>query len=308
MKITVLNGSPKGDISVTLQSLRFIEKKIPDITLCVHHISQRIKRISKENNRFEAIMNDIDDCDAVIWSTPLYVTTVPSQYHRFIEMISEKKKEAVFKDKYAAVITTSIHFFDHTAHTFMRAVCEDLGMKYVDGFSPDMYDLLKEDQQNQLLNFAKHFVDVVKTEKNTSKLFAPLVHDPIVYSPGPVKNKIDLKGKKILILADSRENKNLKGMIDRYTASFSSEVDVAYLQEINIKGGCIGCCKCGPDNECSYDGTDDYKCFYNEGMRTADVVIFAGATKGRYLSWQVKQFFDRSFFNTHTPTLKGKQI
>ena len=29
MKIIVLNGSPKGDISVTMQYVRFIQKKFP---------------------------------------------------------------------------------------------------------------------------------------------------------------------------------------------------------------------------------------------------------------------------------------
>jgi len=29
MKITVLNGSPKGDLSVTLQYVNFIQKKFP---------------------------------------------------------------------------------------------------------------------------------------------------------------------------------------------------------------------------------------------------------------------------------------
>jgi len=34
----------------------------------------------------------------------------------------------------------------------------------------------------------------------------------------------------------------------------------------------------------------------------------AGEIRDRYLSARWKQFFDRSFFNTHTPTLKDKQI
>jgi len=308
MKITVLNGSPKGKLSKTLHSLRFIEKKFTEVTLSEHHISQRIKRIASNETLFEEIMNDIVLSDAVIWSVPLYVLTVPSQYHRFIELIFEKKKESVFKDKYTAVITTSIHFFDNTAHTYMRAICEDLGMRYVDGFSPDQDDLMKKNQQMQLLNFAQNFMDTIQRQSVTTELFAPVYHDPIAYSAGIASGSIDASGKKILVLLDNRSNANLNAMIERYTSSFSTEVEVACIEDLNIKGGCIGCCKCGPDYKCSYEGTDEYIDFYNGKMKTANAIIFAGSIKGRYLSWQMKQFFDRSFFNTHTPTLKGKQL
>lgn len=43
-------------------------------------------------------------------------------------------------------------------------------------------------------------------------------------------------------------------------------------------------------------------------MKTADAIILAGAIKDRYLSWKWKQFFDRGFFNTHTPSIIGKQL
>jgi len=43
-------------------------------------------------------------------------------------------------------------------------------------------------------------------------------------------------------------------------------------------------------------------------VRTADVIVFAGTVADRQLSWKWRQFFDRSFFNTHTPSLAGKQI
>ena len=41
--------------------------------------------------------------------------------------------------------------------------------------------------------------------------------------------------------------------------------------------------------------------FYNAKVRQADILVFAGAIRDRYLSSTWKTFFDRSFFNTHTP-------
>jgi len=48
--------------------------------------------------------------------------------------------------------------------------------------------------------------------------------------------------------------------------------------------------------------------FYNKKIKTADILFFAGAIHDRYLSSLWKCFFDRGFFNGHTPTLQGKQV
>ena len=48
--------------------------------------------------------------------------------------------------------------------------------------------------------------------------------------------------------------------------------------------------------------------FWNEKIKIADILIFAGNIVDRYLSSRWKMVFDRSFFNTHIPTLIEKQI
>ena len=130
MKIIVLNGSPKGQMSVTMQSVHFIRKKFPRHELKIFDISQRIKKIEKDETAFQEIAEEVRSSDGILWAFPVYVMLVPSQYKRFIELISEKGAEDAFKNKYAAVLTTSIHYFDHTAHNYMNAVCDDLDMKY----------------------------------------------------------------------------------------------------------------------------------------------------------------------------------
>ena len=63
MKITVLNGSPKGDLSVTLQYLKYVQKKYPELELNVHHISQKIKSIEKKEAAFNKIIDDVRSAD-----------------------------------------------------------------------------------------------------------------------------------------------------------------------------------------------------------------------------------------------------
>ncbi|KAJ51676.1 multimeric flavodoxin WrbA [Clostridium tetanomorphum] len=308
MKIVVLNGSPKGDISVTMQYINYIQKKFKHHQLKIINISQGINKIEKDKKTFEDIINEIKLSDGVIWAFPLYVFTVHSNYQRFIELIFERNVEDAFKGKYASVVTTSIHFYDHTAINYMNSICDDLNMNYVDYFSAEMYDLKKEHIRKNLLQFAQNYFDAIENKVITLKNYSPVEYSLKEYIPEIIHDKIDVSNKKIIIVTDSLENINLKNMIDKFINSFSQTIELINLQYIDIKGSCLGCLKCGYNYECAYTGKDDFINFYNSKLKTADIIVFAGSIKYRHLSSTWKKFLDRGFFNTHTPSLSGKQI
>ena len=309
MKIAVLSGSPKGELSVTLQYVNFIQKKFPQHEFNIFHIAQKIKKIEKEEKVFQEVVDDIKVSDAVLWAFPLYYLLVPSQYKRFIELIWEKGAAGFFKNKYTAVLSTSVHFFDHTAHNYMNAICDDLDMKYLGSFSPAMYDLLSRKGRERWTLFASEFFESIQNHVPTSKKYSPVLYRAFDYVPGSVGQKISTQGKKVLILTDLKDPQtNLGKMIERFKNSFVDEGKVTNLHHIDIKGGCLGCIQCGYDYECSYGGQDEYVQFYKDQVKTADILIFAGTIQDRYLSSRWKMFFDRSFFHTHTPSLTGKQV
>ena len=97
-------------------------------------------------------------------------------------------------------------------------------------------------------------------------------------------------------------------LVDRFRQSFQDPVELYNLYDLDIKGGCMGCLRCGFDNRCAYTGKDGFIDFYNSKLKSADVIVFAGSIVDRQLSWKWRQFFDRSFFNCHTPSLMDKQI
>ena len=307
MKIIVLNGSPKGDFSVTMQSVAFIQKVFPQHGLKIIHVTQRIKKIEKDGKAFPEIMEEVRSADGILWAFPLYVFLVASQYKRFIELIFERKGEGCFQGKYTAALSTSIHFFDHTAHDYVHSICDDLEMKYVGFFSADMFDLLKEEGRRQLRLFTGDFLEAIARKVPTAKTYPPLVYPRLAYRPGNAQERVDAGGKKIVILTDSLDQKsNLGKMIARFKDSFSSEVEVIDLNGLDIKGGCLGCLHCGYDYTCRYG--DGFVEFHDSKLRPADVLVFAGCIVDRYLSSKWKQFFDRRFFKTHTPSSSGKQI
>jgi multimeric flavodoxin WrbA len=309
MKITVLNGSPKGMTSVTMQYVHYIQKKFPQHELKIINISQRIKKIEADERAFQEILDDVKSSDGVLWASPVYYFLVPANYKRFIELIFERDEEGVFADKYTSCLTTSIHFFDHTAHNYIHAVCDDLNMKYVGSYSADMDDLRKAAERERLDLFAGKFFKAIENKAPTSRSYLPVALRNFDYLPGEVRNTEDAGGKKVVVVTDSQEHQvNLVQMVEKFKTSFSSEIELINLYALDIKGSCLGCIQCGYDNQCIYKDKDAYIDFYNTKVKTADILVFAGTIQDRYLSSRWKMFFDRSFFNGHAPSLIGKQM
>ncbi|NOR82360.1 MAG: hypothetical protein GQ526_02575, partial [Ardenticatenales bacterium] len=309
MKITVLNGSPKGMTSVTMQYVHYVQKMFPQHELKIINISQRIKKIESGERAFQEILDQVRVSDGILWACPVYYFLVPSNYKRFIELVSERGAKEVFQDKYTAVLTTSIHFFDHTAHNYLHTICDDLDMRYVGSFSADMSDLLKATERERLRLFAKDFFEAIGNHAPTSRSYRPLIWRDFDYIPGDARSRVDVGGKRVVIVTDAQERQaNLIGMIERFKASFSGEIEIINLRDLDIKGSCLGCIQCGYNNQCVYQGKDDYNDFYNTKLKTADILVWAGTIQDRYLSSRWKEFLDRSFFNGHVPSLMGKQI
>lgn len=309
MKIIVLNGSPKGDQSVTMQYIHFIQKKFPQHELKILNIAQRMKKIENDEQAFQGIIDEVKTSDGVLWAFPLYYMLVHGNYKRFIELIWEREAQEAFKGKYAAALSTSIHFYDHTAINYMHGICDDLEMNYIDAFPAEMFDLTRANERKKMMLFAENFFETIEHRLPAFKTYRPVTHQPFEYVPGDGEQKINPGGKRMLIITDAEsEQTNEWKMAERVKNAFSQKVEVMNLNDLTIKGGCLGCLHCGYDNTCVWEGKDDFIEFYNTKVKTADILIFAGTIKDRYLSSRWKTFWDRSFFNGHTPAFAGKQI
>ncbi len=309
MKIIVLGGSPKGEKSVTMQYVEYLKRRYSNVDFDVRQPAIRIRRLEQDSERFDEIIDAVKHADAVLWAFPLYIHTVCSQYHRFIELISEHDAGAAFAGKPTATLSTSIHFFDNTAHDFIRAVCDDLEMAFVDSHSAGMNDLTKPEGRVTLEGFFETFIDAVENGTPVVRQFSAIVDgsvdesSDIVISPNP---QPVLTGKRITIVTDTNDG-TLGTMIERFRSSFKDEVEVVDLRNIRIAGGCMGCLQCGPKNICRYGDSDDVMKTYIEKIHPADIYVMAATIKGRWYSSLMKSFVDRGFFHTHQPFLSGKQ-
>ena len=142
MNILFVNGSPSGKNSITLQTALYLEKCFPNHTYSHLDAGQRIRLLQKD---FSPAKEALSKADAVVFVYPVYTFIATSQIHTFIRLLKETGVD--LKGKVASQITTSKHFYDITAHNYVKENCFDLGMDYVPGLSADMDDLLKNKGQ-----------------------------------------------------------------------------------------------------------------------------------------------------------------
>jgi hypothetical protein len=191
----------------------------------------------------------------------------------------------------------------------MHGICDDLNMNFYASYSAEMNDLFKENEREKLYHFSRGFFEAIVRKSPAIKVYSPLNLQTPKYTPGTAPAPVDTCDQKIVIVTDAEDDhSNLQQMVERIAAHFTGQAEVINLHNIDIKGGCLGCIRCGYDNTCVYSGKDGFIDFYNSKLKTADILVFAGTIRDRYLSSLWKTFFDRGFFNTHIPSLMGKQV
>lgn len=306
MKIIVLNGSPKSENSVTVQSIRYIEKNFPKFDFEYVDISKQIKEYEKDKDSLLSLCRKVEGSYAVIWAFPVYHLLVQSDYKRFIEIVFENKMGKHFSEVYTSVFSTSINYYDVSAHQYVNAICDDLGMNYVEGLSHNMNSIFEKEKRRELVDFFENLI-FARDEKIRPMKSNPKISDlDFEYEAMEFKEKIENDNKIIVIKDSGKDDVNLNNMISSYLSNFKNPVEVYDLKDIGMKGSCIGCLNCAKENKCVYK--DGYRQFYDYVIEEADTIVYAGKIVDRYLSSNFKRFFDRSFCYTHIPVLRGKQI
>ena len=310
MNILVLNGSPKGEYSITLQTMRYLELLYPENTFEVLHVGQKIRGLEKD---FSEAKLAIEKADILLFSYPVYTFIAPYQLHRFVELLKEHKVNV--KEKIATQITTSKHFYDVTAHRYVQDNCQEMGMNYIRGLSADMEDLPTEKGQAEAKKFWEHFLWCVEKEiyepcylKNTTP-----VHQPVSSlsaskdSSNSICTMDNKKSGDVVIVADTNdENTQLNAMIARFQNKLGVKSRIVNIQEYPFKGGCIGCFNCAVDGTCIYQ--DGFDAFLRDNIQKADAIIYAFSIKDHSMGSRFKMYDDRQFCNGHRTVTMGMPV
>ena len=321
--------------ALPLQTVLFIEKHFKKITFKYLHVGSGIHAMEKS---FAEAEDALRSADLLLFAYPVYTFLVPSQLHRFIELIKEHGVD--LSGKYATQLTTSKHFYDTTAHQFIEDNCDDLGLRYITGLSADMEDLLSKKGQTEALKFFRYVCWNMKhglyeparyaissqdtvgagscssglpdpqdtaADPNSNELMSSLdtVNDG---SPSPEVSAKDTS-KRIVVITDLPADGSgtaLADMIDRFRESVSCTCDVVNIREFPFKGGCLGCFHCAADGTCIYkDGFDSY---LRNNIQSSDAIVYAYTIRDHSMGSRFKMFDDRQFCNGHRTVTMGKPV
>lgn len=289
MKVLVVNGSPKGKNSITFQTIRFLQKKFPKEEFKTLHVGAQIGLFAQD---MSDVCEAVEGADMLLFAYPVYTFMAPSQLHQFIRLLKEQNLD--LSGKYATQITTSKHFYDMTAHSYIEENCKDMGMHVLRGFSADMDDLLTQKGQLQVITYWNYVNHIIQQEKDTCN---------------EEQNTVPLKEKnnkyRIVIVTDcTRENERLRRMIVDFRKAFPYESHVINLQDHDIKGGCLGCFHCAIDGTCVYQ--DEFSDLLRNKIQRADSIVYAFSIKDHSMGALFKRYDDRQFCNGHRAVTMGK--
>jgi len=299
MHILVLNGSPKGKNSITLQTVLYLQKKFPGHTFELLHVGQKIKALEQD---FSSAIRAMEKAELLLFSYPVYTFMAPCQLHRFIELTKESGVD--LSGKYAAQLSTSKHFYDITAQRYIQDNCQDIGLKYITGLSADMDDLTKEQGRKEADDFFR-FV-LWSMEQDNYLPFPALLPQPS-HMPVTVPAYSEEKTGDVVIITDCRpEDRQLQSMIDRFRAVLPRKTRIVNIREYPFHGGCLGCFNCAVDGKCVYK--DGFDSFLRDKLQTAQSMIYAFSISDHSMGAVFKMYDDRQFCNGHRTVTMGMPV
>ena len=298
MKILFVNGSPRGRYSVTLQSCLYLEKRFPQHRFEHLNVGTGIDIFERDMSGAAAALAS---AELIIFAYPVYSFLVPSQLHRFIELL--KGSGIPLRDKYVSQLTTSKHFFDITAHRFIEENCRDMGMRVIKGLSADSEDLLSEKGQQEAESFLEYAVFCAENALYEKAAPVPSpVPAPYENSFTPVKKDDGFDVVIVGNLADGDES--LRAMIKDFDAVFPYRTRFVNLADFPFKGGCLGCLNCTINGKCVY--TDGFDSFLEKEIANADAVVYAFTLRDHSMGSRFKMFDDRQFCRGYRAICEGK--
>ena len=282
MKILIVNGSPKGKTSITLQTCSYIKKHNPEHQYAVLNAGSQIAFFEKDFSKPAKLINE---ADLIIFSYPVYTFLAPSQLHRFMDLMVKYSKEGVIilKDKYITQITTSKHFYDITAHAYIEDNCHDLEAKVIKGLSADMDDLTKEQGRRDALNFFNYVC--FKMRDDSVSLSQSLLKD-------------------VVVVADlAPDDTELKEMVTEFLSYTGFNAKLVNIHEFPFRGGCISCFNCSVDGSCIYQ--DGFQQLLRDEIQTGKAIVLAFSIKNHSMGSVFKTYDDRQFCNGHRTVTMG---
>lgn len=258
MKIAVLSASPKQQFSLTLQTVRTLQKmcKEDEFDICF------IKDVN-DHSEFE---EKASNADLILFLSSLYHFNTHGQLMRFLKGIH------LPEGKHATYISTSGGNMDIPAHNYLRSFVKHNKLKWIKSLSLLDEDVLKDYRREELYRWFMYVKDIVNNKELT----------------GTSLSDFNIT---ILDCGDTKEEteETALNIAKRYEA-LGAKVKVHNLREKNIKG-CIACFGCYTNNKCVIK--DDFEELTKEIYSNTDLLLVVSGINYNQFSTNYKYFLDR---------------
>lgn len=258
MRVTVLSASPKQQFSLTLQTVRTLQKMCKEDTFDICFIKD-----VNDHTEFEEKANN---SDLVLILSSLYHFNTHGQLMRYLKGIH------ITPGKPITFITTSGGNMDIPAHNYIRSFAKHNGLKWIRSLSLLDEDVLKEHRREELYRWFCYVKDVVNNRELTAD---------------------SLKELRITVMdcGDTPEETEAtaKDIVSRYE-KLGAKVRSINLREKNIKG-CIACFGCYTNNKCVIK--DDFEALTTEIYDNTDMLVIVSGVNYNQFSTNYKYFLDR---------------
>lgn len=275
MTTTVFCGSPKGENSITLQTVRYLSAVFPEDRFDIFNVATSAGRVGRN---LDAISRSLASADSVLFAYPVYSFGVPSQ---LMQAVEELKAAGVrFAGRFCTQLTTSMKVLDPLAHEWIERNAVEMGMRTVPGLSAGQEDLPEKSGQRDAVRFWRYFRAACRGELDAAS---------------PVD---DRRRFRTLILADLHpDDRKLADMIRSFRDAYPYCTEIRNVRDMALRGGCLGCLKCAPQGHCVYaDGFEDE---FRSRHMTADATVVAFSIRDHGIGSRLKRYFDRTYFNGH---------
>lgn len=258
MRVAVLSASPKQQLSLTLQTVRVLQKmcKEDEFDICF------IKDVN-DCSEFEA---KAKDADLVLFLSSLFHFNTHGQLMRYLKGLHLPEGKPI------TYITTSGGNMDIPAHNYMRSYARHNKLKWIRSLSLLDEDVLQECRREELYRWFLYVKDIINDTPLTEKSLSDFRICVIDCGDTPEETE-----------AQAKEVK------ERYE-KLGATVRLINFREKTIKG-CIACFGCYTTRKCIIK--DDFDEVCKEIRENSDMIVFVSGINYNQFSTNYKYFLDR---------------
>ena len=270
MKICVLNCSPKNNLSLTLQTVLYLqkwyqEKLNEDEFDIIPAFSGKVT---------EKIEETVKKSDLIIMSGAVFHFDVHSSMGKLLDLLSDNYYDTI-KDKPVTFISTSGMLGDSLAHNRFEMWAKRNGLRYINSLSLESSEILSPTGREELFCWFKYVKAMAEYYKNKNMPKAKL-HGRVVLLD-TCENQISKIGSAII---------NAK---QRFEAS-GFETEIITLRDKNISH-CTGCQSCFSNRTCIFN--DDWEKTFEKMYLDTDMIVYFGELHYATLGNCYKTFLER---------------